>query len=377
MKESMGQIIKRLRRERNLTQEELAEQLNLTAQAVSKWENETGMPDISQVVPLAGVFGVSTDVLFGMFGAGSEEEVGRILREVRAAGAEPATKESVSLQYAMLQEGLKRYPNNSKLLMYCLECGMTLAYPGNGDFYDEENGQAIYQECIRMAKLVITYSANATEGLRAHMILVLLHSAYGNGEAAREHAAHFPWRSDMTVHAMYAYIFQNEGSASESAQWELDLRYHLESVLDTMASLGQAHRRNGRYEDALQVFLGAVKLIELLFGEEPILPALHCRNTDDDFYEVLAKTYLEIGRREEAFVWLEKLVQYDTEVRSQFREGMRPASSLFKDLPVGHFYSYFPCGLDNRRRLLDKLNLPVFDSIRKEPQFQALLARIG
>ena len=54
----VGQTIRRLRKERGLTQEELAEQLGVTAQAVSKWENETGMPDISQIVPLAGVFGV-------------------------------------------------------------------------------------------------------------------------------------------------------------------------------------------------------------------------------------------------------------------------------------------------------------------------------
>jgi len=76
---TIGQTIKKLRKERNLTQEELAEQLNVTFQAISKWENETGMPDISQVVPLARVFGVSTDVLFGTIGANEEEEVRKIL----------------------------------------------------------------------------------------------------------------------------------------------------------------------------------------------------------------------------------------------------------------------------------------------------------
>ena len=82
MKETMGQIIRRLRKERDLTQEELAEQLNISSQAVSKWENNTAMPDISQVVPLANFFGVSTDVLFGFCGTDHEEDIKNRLSEI-------------------------------------------------------------------------------------------------------------------------------------------------------------------------------------------------------------------------------------------------------------------------------------------------------
>lgn len=60
MHETMGQIIKRLRKERGLTQESLAERLGVTFQAVSKWETDAGMPDVSQIVPLANAFGVRT-----------------------------------------------------------------------------------------------------------------------------------------------------------------------------------------------------------------------------------------------------------------------------------------------------------------------------
>ena len=81
MKETMGQIIRRLRRERGFTQEELAEHIGVTFQAVSKWENDTGMPDISQIVPLASVFEVSTDVLFGLADTTEDEEAQMCIRD--------------------------------------------------------------------------------------------------------------------------------------------------------------------------------------------------------------------------------------------------------------------------------------------------------
>jgi len=66
MSETIGRIIRRLRKAQNLTQGELAAKLNISSQAVSKWENGAALPDISQIVPLASVFGVSTDLLLGV-----------------------------------------------------------------------------------------------------------------------------------------------------------------------------------------------------------------------------------------------------------------------------------------------------------------------
>lgn len=71
---TIGQNIRKLRKERGMTQEELAAQLNISSQAVSKWEMETCSPDISQVIPLTTLFGVSADVLFGIQPDGMEKE---------------------------------------------------------------------------------------------------------------------------------------------------------------------------------------------------------------------------------------------------------------------------------------------------------------
>ena len=62
----MGQKIKQLRYKTGLTQEQLAEQMGVSAQSVSKWETGASMPDISLLPILAETFGVSIDELFDL-----------------------------------------------------------------------------------------------------------------------------------------------------------------------------------------------------------------------------------------------------------------------------------------------------------------------
>ena len=64
-KVTMGKRIADLRKQKGMTQEQLANQVGVTAQAVSKWENDLSCPDISVLPQLAEVLGVTTDELLG------------------------------------------------------------------------------------------------------------------------------------------------------------------------------------------------------------------------------------------------------------------------------------------------------------------------
>lgn len=64
MELSIGKRIAELRKARGTTQDELAEALNVSPQAVSKWENDLSCPDISLLPKLADLFDVSIDELF-------------------------------------------------------------------------------------------------------------------------------------------------------------------------------------------------------------------------------------------------------------------------------------------------------------------------
>ena len=81
MTSSMGQIIKEFRKKNGFAQEELAERCGITYQAVSKCENDMGMPDILHAVPLSSIFKVSTDVLFGIANTTENEGAWKIVQQ--------------------------------------------------------------------------------------------------------------------------------------------------------------------------------------------------------------------------------------------------------------------------------------------------------
>ena len=82
---TIGQNIANLRKEKGVKQDELARALNISAQAVSKWENG-GTPDIELIPAIADFFGVSTDALFGrdeVSGAGLAKAITTAIRSIK------------------------------------------------------------------------------------------------------------------------------------------------------------------------------------------------------------------------------------------------------------------------------------------------------
>ena len=65
MNETFGQRLARLRKEKGFTQEDIADKINISPQAVSKWENDISSPDIQTLIKLSDIFEVSLDDLLG------------------------------------------------------------------------------------------------------------------------------------------------------------------------------------------------------------------------------------------------------------------------------------------------------------------------
>lgn len=111
MKTTIGKTLRALRRKKQVSQERLAERLGVSFQAVSKWENDLCLPDVTLFPAIAEFFGVSTDVLFGIDRSATERRIDEICAQAaECRDAEPARAE------AILREGLTRYPGNAILL---------------------------------------------------------------------------------------------------------------------------------------------------------------------------------------------------------------------------------------------------------------------
>ena len=129
---TIGESIRYHRKRLNLTQTQLAERLNVTAQAVSRWENDTGLPDITMAVPLARALGTTTDELL-RFGERYQEFESRWSQTLRQYGDHSEKLLSVAL------DALKEFHNDHIFLFRAAVCLERLAEstedPGQSSAY--------------------------------------------------------------------------------------------------------------------------------------------------------------------------------------------------------------------------------------------------
>lgn len=108
----IGENIKRLRRERKITQDALAAHLGLSCQAVSKWERGESLPDISVLVPMSNFLRVSTDDILGVSAARRESEIEQYLKEY----ADLDAKEDIDAKYELVQKAYMAYPDDFRII---------------------------------------------------------------------------------------------------------------------------------------------------------------------------------------------------------------------------------------------------------------------
>lgn len=243
---NIGGTIRVLRKENKLTQEQLAEKIGVSFQAVSKWENSIALPDIALLPKLAQIFGVSIDKIFSYSTKEIQEEIDNYCwqsYELRETDPQKGR--------AILEEALQKYPDNDILLNNLLYC---INYSENPD------------ETIQLASKLIDITNESDIKYDALRFLAYAFNAKGDNKSAVSALEQIP-EIYFTKLSEMAFITEGQAKydAAEKQKW-----LSFETLIQMMWKLAEFYRDSGDIKKALLETQTALNLITTFSHEEKI-----------------------------------------------------------------------------------------------------------
>ena len=144
---TIGENIKKLRNQKGITQERLAESIGVTPQAISRWESESGYPAIEYLPDLAGFFGISVDELLGVKFSEREarrENIYTTINHIEDCGYNPTAID-------LLREAHAEFPSDMKI-------SLSLAKGLCSERFEEDPNKAYLREAEKMLRDLIRQS---------------------------------------------------------------------------------------------------------------------------------------------------------------------------------------------------------------------------
>ena len=378
MNVKIGTKIKALRKRDGVTQEKLADALGVTPQAVSKWESETGYPDLEYLTPIANFFNITLDELFGHDLAEKQRKIDAYCKQcddLARDWSEPGVR------VELMRQALAEFPANEQLL-FRLASALWYQWDQDvgksGEIWTAVDGvvrrdpikiKAVkgWEEPVKIFTDLLATSINDGIRYESTQLLIFLYSYIGEKERAVELAEHYPdSKDDLLCTALWPSY--PEESAMHSQRLLMD---GLHSLTNEMPK----HAKDAALK--AEVYEKLLDLYEFLF------------RGDYGFYEAFVfgiwEDYAELlldDRRDDAFAALEKAYEHAKafdkhldEIRTLGVTGYTsPFACLLKDESEKIYASkYLPQFLD---LVLKDRNDDYYKKLHDDPRYIALVARI-
>ena len=191
---TFGQRLKAFRKNENWTQQDLAEMIGVSTQAISKWETDAGMPDISQIVPLSRALNISTDILLGVVDDNDTKEFEKIYKkcmeiETLSPCKWPPEPKEAEKGFRLMYDYFCTHPTNPKAAKYLLD--MTELYFGKFDIFDEAT---TIKECERFANCIFRFSDDTDLHAEARFLIASVYMRVGQKEKANDILSKMPFK---------------------------------------------------------------------------------------------------------------------------------------------------------------------------------------
>ncbi len=300
---SLGNNIKKYRHDLGYTQEELAGILCITSQAVSKWESGAGLPDVTQIVPLAQALNVSTDALFGFntenYDVKLAEEVEQKANTLRDSGEQ--SQGALSAVQYLDQQCEENIFNYGIMTSFVQAVGHMSRYvnPKNSYYSGlmEENGKE-WKQLVRRtenrAMQVVRYSGDKELSDKCHYALAWLCWHTGDWEKGMQHIETLPSISNNMLKETLLPYFINRDTEEGKENWKSQIRDNYQNFI-------RAINKQILYNAESMMWVSPLKEVEEncfwgisimdKFMENDKMRA-HCQGYYRDTYKFLVGAYL-------------------------------------------------------------------------------------
>ncbi len=294
---SIGTTIKRLRKEKDLTQEQLAEYLGISAQAISGWECDKCAPDVYQISVLAQIFNVSADVILEINANSIEIEIQNFLKRYDELGNSGDGIE----KFELTKEMYKKYPSDFRVIeKYILEL-----------FYDphhkeEPFGETVHKAQIqKLCEIVIRDCTIQQIRYTAYDILSVIYINSGDINKAKEICSYFPNSYFDTESELLEQLYcRTDGKMYTSKMREniLDVTEHLVNKLRNLATFGtndKLHR--------IAIYKKCIEILNIIYdGEDSGFMLYHKGNINC----LIAKALFDLEDHEAGLHYMQEGFKY-------------------------------------------------------------------
>lgn len=290
---NIGKQLKCLRREKEITQEQLAGFLGVSPQAVSKWEREEGYPDITLLPTIATFFDTTIDELMGMAQIREQQQISQIQMQVKQNGSMGKIEENI----VILRKALLMYPNHYKFMVQLADVLPQVEQ-------DKLKRKEAISEAVEILERVSQFCADQEVCMEAKARLCVLYGEIGEVKKARVLGETLPsiWEAREII---MTQLLEGEEKivANQEAIFELVLVLinqvkELENSYKTVEGDDVLQRRVPLLEKNTQ-------LLKWMFEEEEyhFYHSVVCDN-----YAALAELYIAIGDKEKAQYAMEQVI---------------------------------------------------------------------
>ena len=371
---NIGTMIKKYRHQRDLTQEQLSEYLNVSVSAVSQWESGKTVPDVSTLLSLASFFDITLDELFDR----TSNDKAKAIEEYYKLNSEYANRGEVLKQLSLWREATQKYPGDFQCLSSLAHALFSTMYIGMDKNIVESNAKECIAICERILRdctdndirnsaiQSLVYLFSYQEGIwSSEKNTVSFESAsWTSEEKAVEYAmmagSHYVCREDLLEHA----YFTEESKGKRLHTKHSNILYYLDQLTMNMYY--------GEYEDEndkIDACKAALNLWETLIYDNNYL-FYHCRIVS--IYILLAKSYAKLEKRENTIDSLRKAL-YHAKCYDNLPKCEQHFTSIFvksATCDASKTSTNYTGTLEDDIR--NHMKNSVFDFIREDAEFLAL-----